>query len=885
MEEYYSALEQEKKFLKNAGGKKYKISNGKLLYNTKTSFTYVFDLEAELYIADDTPITIITHDKVGSKVSGSVLMCESFQIVLTCGTNMGTTIGAAELSVEPWKLLEALQERLKSRLPESRIAKVLVNEGPELSTNKSISLIPQGHEAVLEKAKQDPITVVWGPPGTGKTHTMSEIAIDFLHRGKRILIVSHSNVSVDGVANKIYEMLTAKGDTELLKHGQVLRYGHIRDEKLGHNELVNSFLFTVNQNGDLSRRLDDLEQKKIKLKHMAGQAITEQITKIHGEIKKIRSAIREEEQRYVSSAKIVATTISKVVIDGLFEDKRYDVVMFDEVSMAYVPQVACAATYAKEHFICVGDFMQLPPIAQSEAAKVLCEDIFSYLKINQAGEPYFHPWLVMLNEQRRMHPAISEFAIKYIYKNLLKNHESVYENRKNVVNSYPFYGKAINYVDLTGCHCAATKNDDNSRFNVLSALVSLALAIKAEEENEQVSIITPYAAQTRMVRALIQDYRSYAKTNVRCATVHQFQGSESDVVIFDAVESFPGEKTGYLMGKDKNTIKRLINVAVTRARGKLIVVGNARFWEKAVGDVANTFFRLQKYVIEEGNHVSYKIGAISDLIEGFNLGKDIQFFAGKKDYSDYMITDMENAKEELLISLPNGELDEDIRDRFCKAVIKAKMGSAKVKIKCNEFGKLPDNMKEFSWGTTNAIFPVVAIDNEITWYGAPHANWVFNMHPKGGAQVSYKAVEKITARISGKYTYDMLSSLANLSYVTDENGNKKDLMPKDAGKHAIIDAKTGMGVMGLAAWVRENCKCKQCKNPLRMTRGKSGKIILYCDNCKKTELLNVYDVNHYISINSTRCPKHGCSIEAKVGKYGLYIKCPYGGEYIKLEEI
>lgn len=76
---------------------------------------------------------------------------------------------------------------------------------------------------------------------------------------------------------------------------------------------------------------------------------------------------------------------------------------FNEVSMAYVPQVFMAACAAKQHFICVGGFRQLPPIAQSDHKKQLEEDIFSFLGIvDKLGTIYYHPWLIMLDVQRRM---------------------------------------------------------------------------------------------------------------------------------------------------------------------------------------------------------------------------------------------------------------------------------------------------------------------------------------------------------------------------------------------------------------------------------------------------------------------------------------------------
>ena len=88
--------------------------------------------------------------------------------------------------------------------------------------------------------------------------------------------------------------------------------------------------------------------------------------------------------------------------------------------------------------------------------------------------------------------------------------EGVTDTRRNeIISKKPFCNEPIELIDLFGSYCAADKNSDNSRFNILSAIVSFATAINAEREDEQieVGIITPYAAQTRLVRALILDYR------------------------------------------------------------------------------------------------------------------------------------------------------------------------------------------------------------------------------------------------------------------------------------------------------------------------------------------------------------------------------------------
>ena len=169
---------------------------------------------------------------------------------------------------------------------------------------------------------------------------------------------------------------------------------------------------------------------------------------VEHKIKEIRGEIRKEERKYVERAQVIGTTISRATIDPMFEERQFDLVMFDEVSMAYVPQVIAAAALAKEKFMCVGDFRQLAPISQSPDSRVLQVDIFSYLQIvDGKGNMYWHPWLVMLNEQRRMAPAISVFPSKFIYNRLLKDNAEVINGKKKrdndlVIKSAPLPGDA-----------------------------------------------------------------------------------------------------------------------------------------------------------------------------------------------------------------------------------------------------------------------------------------------------------------------------------------------------------------------------------------------------------------------------------------------------------
>ncbi|MGN1191428.1 MAG: AAA domain-containing protein [Dorea sp.] len=874
LERYCDALKTEKLFLMHEGGRKYKVTNGKLISSVKGIYSYVFDLETELHISDDAPIKISVGGGF-AQTNGSVLMCEDFQIIVQLELNIGDRVGSAVISVEPWKLLEALEERLKYGIGihSSKIAAKILKDGPQLATRRSIDQIPKGQNAVIEKALTEPVCIVWGPPGTGKTHTMSELAIRFLNAGKTVLIVSHSNVSVDGVAKKIDELLRQKGQEASLRAGKILRYGYVRDEELNKNKYVSSFYYAVTKNPSLNKQLDALQAEYDQLKHTKGIG-SPRIIEIRKEISKIRSQIREQECCYVSDASIVATTISKVVIDKLFQEKKYDVVMFDEVSMAYVLQVVCAATFAKEHIICVGDFMQLAPIAQSKAQEILCEDIFTYLGINRYGKPYFHPWLVMLDEQRRMHPKISAFANQYVYNRMLKDHPSTQSSRNEIVAAKPFENQAINLIDLTGCYCAASKNADNSRFNVLSAFISFAAAVKTEPNVQNVSIITPYAAQTRLIRALELDYRQHGNTEIRCATVHQFQGSESDVIFFDAVESYPAKKPGWLMGKDFNSIQRLINVAVTRAKGKLITVANSRFWNNNYAGTQHTFYKLVSYLTDEGNLIRHlEDRSLEELIESLTIKGGPEFFLKAEKYMPLLEKDFKSAKGKIVISLPCGELAPDYQETICDWVEKAKMQGIQVLIKTNEYADLPEKWKKYTWGTDNATFPIIMIDDHITWYGVPQAPWTFR-----DGNTGYRTVCNIVCRVKGEHTAEMIRSLADLEY-RESNGGKSPLLPRPEASGPDPE-----GPAGLASYVAKNMKCPFCKQALMLSRGKSGKTILWCKVCKKTQLLSPDDVNHYMRINHVRCPQHKCEMVAGVGKFGLYIRCN-AGHYVKPEEI
>lgn len=895
IKEYSDALRREIHYLKQGKGKKYKIVNGnKLVKSDKGIYTYLFEMETELHLPDDAPVVVEAAG--GLRAVGSVLSCEDFQILLLLDRDLNDKVSSAYLMVEPWKLLEALDKKMNSLNPNiNKLAIKIMEEGPDLSTDTDIANVPKGQPAVEHKLETDDIVTVWGPPGTGKTYTMAKIANSYIAQGKSVLIVSHSNVSVDGVIKQVVKMLGTDKQS-ILEDGKILRFGYVRDDELSQNPYATSFNYALSKCDSYARQLEHLMAKRDELR-AKNQMKSKEYDEVEHKIKEIRGEIRKEERKYVERAQVIGTTISRATIDPIFEERQFDLVMFDEVSMAYVPQVIAAAALAKEKFMCVGDFRQLAPISQSPDSRVLQVDIFSYLQIvDGKGNMYWHPWLVMLNEQRRMAPAISEFPSKFIYNRLLKDNAEVINGKKKrdndlVIKSAPLPGDALNLIDLAGTYCAADKNTDGSRFNILSAVISFSTAVKAEQNHiKTVGIITPYAAQVRLIRAMLKDYYTKGTTNVSCATVHQFQGSESDVIVFDAVESYPKSAVGYLMGKEPNQVARLINVAITRGKGKVITVANARFWENVFKGTNHIFYKLLQHIKNGKHHViDNHDKTLKPYIESVNPGRMINIFMNEQDAISMFEQDMKKAKWQTVVSLPSGELRETEHQVF-EIFDEADSRGVDIKMKSNDYAKLPEQWKAYYVGTENATFPLIIIDDEVVWYGLPTAKWKFQVDKT----TSMITVVHSMVRIKGKNTVEMIKALTDIeTVVVGQNirklDNKKSKLVTNSFAASSGNSEDNGSILnyGLGAFIEEKEFCPKCKNHMILAKNARGTAYLKCSNkaCKETKYLTVDLMNWYINSHNIKCPKRdGGELKGGLGKYGPYVRCNCG-HFLKPDEI
>lgn len=857
---YRMALSAEISFIRMTGGKHILLQEGKRIGRDNGQFVYLLESEDELNYPEGTPVTIW---KGQSQISGKILNCEAFSVYLISELDLGAEVEMLNISAEACYLLQSVSERLMDlSLEPSEIAQDLICNGLKEIDYRN-SDIAKGQETAVRMSLEQAITFVWGPPGTGKTQTLAKIAWAHIDKGERVLMLSYSNVSVDGA---ILRVTSLKND---VFPGQLVRYGFPKDKRISEHPYLSSYNLAINNYPDLLKRRTQLQAEKKRLEKNDPKLI-----QVEKELNEIRRELRAAESQCVRNAKFVATTVSKAIVDKEIRNGAFDVVIFDEASMATIPQIAYAAKLARKNFVCMGDFRQLPPIVQSSKESPLNADIFQYCGITQAvDQGSNHKWLCLLDTQYRMHPEIADFAGRSIYNGLLKSANGMTEKREKTVMAEPFAGRAMEFVDLSGTMSTCIKSSDDSHANVLSAFVTFSLALKAAQTQE-VGIITPYHAQSRLLHAMVRDVNELEALPhaIKCATVHQFQGSEEDVIVYDAVDCyrlpFPGALIASTAGRYAD---RLFNVAMTRSKGKFICVANGSFMRNKGMSENLMFMQMLK---------SYRATApmIPEIIRpDDDLEKYYFDFVEKENQVDEFIKDLATARREVRIDIPDSPANSDINTtRIAQALAEAQSRGVKVFVRAESKKNLHPTLKYFAVENHYLTDPVTLIDKTVTWFGMPESAACFKIEGRTSAINNRPCI-----RFWGTHTAKILYGLLEMSQVMDQ----AKTVEKDAQGNLITDK--------LSDYVLAHKKCPVCGKPMQLKKSRNQKYFLSCSgypSCKHTEFVETEFVEEYFyhkgNKNGMLCPRCGCSLEAKISRYGIYVQC-CGGKRHKygLDEI
>ena len=294
-------------------------------------------------------------------------------------------------------------------------------------------------------------------------------------------------------------------------------------------------------------------------------------------------AKRRVARRIIEEAQIVATTLTGLSLNPLLRDREWDVVILDEGSMAPPPAVLLAAERASHHLIVVGDPLQLPPVCPFEDQLVrhwLGRDVFSLggYTLEQAAAGTHH--CVLLPYQSRMHHDICDLVRGPVYRGQLKDRHPLAARPTFA----PEPAHAVVLYDTSSSHRSRAQRPHSgwSRYNEYHAELDLHLVQQvlagtptSGRSPAFIGIVTPYTAQRDLLKARLGglDLEPYC----RVGTIHAFQGLEYDVLLFDVVDAPGLPLARFLCGGWESDAMRLLNVAVTRARHKLLIVAHLAF--------------------------------------------------------------------------------------------------------------------------------------------------------------------------------------------------------------------------------------------------------------------------------------------------------------------
>ncbi len=409
-------------------------------------------------------------------------------------------------------------------------------------------------------AAQD-VALVHGPPGTGKTTVLVEIIRQHVARGERVLATAPSNIAVDNILEKLI-------GTGL----RVTRLGHPARtlESLRHGNLAAQI--EDDPAYEEVKELDAYRERMIHRKSRHGRGINqlgyEERQLREREVGKLWRQARDLEaeiaRHIVAGANVVLAThagISKRYVKGDF-----DLVVLDEASQASEPLSWVPLTIARKA-IFAGDANQLPPtIYSKEAAEGgLTVTLFDRLKkILPASSQ------TLLRVQYRMHENIMRFPSQEFYEGKLIADETVAKHLASElagVAPSDLTSRPVTYVDTAGAGFDEVWNDMlESRENKGEAELAVKLLYEllgSGIKPKDVAILTPYTAQAKLLKTLVRE------PGLEIGSVDGFQGREKEAIILSLVRSSEAGQIGFLSDM------RRLNVAITRARRCLIVVGDS----------------------------------------------------------------------------------------------------------------------------------------------------------------------------------------------------------------------------------------------------------------------------------------------------------------------
>ncbi len=409
-------------------------------------------------------------------------------------------------------------------------------------------------KAVNEVLWAKDVAVVHGPPGTGKTTTLVEAIFETLRRESQVLVCAQSNMAVDWISEKLVDR-----GINVLRIGNPTR---VNDKMLS---------FTYERRFEAHPDYPQLWSIRKAIRELRQQR--KHADSWHQKMDRLKSRATELELRIRSSlfgeARVIASTLTGAA-NRVLEGEKYSTLFIDEAAQAL--EAACWIAIRKAgRVILAGDHCQLPPTVKSIMAlkgglgKTLMERIVE-------NKPEV---VTLLKMQYRMNEQIMKFSSEWFYHGMVESAPSV--SHRGILD----YDTPMMWIDTAECDGKEEFVGENfGRINRAEAELTLQTLQqylekigkqRILEESIDVGIISPYRAQVQLLRKelrkreFFRPYRHLLTVN----TVDGFQGQERDIILISLVRSNDGGDIGFLRDL------RRMNVAITRARMKLIILGSS----------------------------------------------------------------------------------------------------------------------------------------------------------------------------------------------------------------------------------------------------------------------------------------------------------------------
>ncbi|MEO1051638.1 MAG: AAA domain-containing protein [Bacteroidota bacterium] len=420
---------------------------------------------------------------------------------------------------------------------------------------QSVHLNSKQNEALTKIFNANDLAIIHGPPGTGKTTSMVHAIKDMVKSEKQVLVCAQSNAAVDLLVEKLDNLGLS-----------VLRLGH--PARLTPEVIENSLDVKISKHPSFKElkevRKKSEELKRIGLKYKRNFGKNERIQR--NMVLREARMLREDADRIeayiteylMNGAQVIACTLTGAN-HYLMRDRLFKTVFIDEASQALEP--ACWIPILKaQKVVMAGDHWQLPPTVKSiKAAKQGLEKTLFEKAINNTDSS------VMLETQYRMHPVIMEFPSQYFYKGKLEAANDIIMRVEQ--ESVPF-----EFVDTAGCGFQEkVKKETLSTYNREEAALLVKHLSQNLPEDKSVGIIAPYKAQIEVLTDLVAEAEAFdnIRENISINTVDAFQGQERDIIYIGLTRSNDKGEIGFLKEY------RRMNVAMTRAKYKLVVIGDS----------------------------------------------------------------------------------------------------------------------------------------------------------------------------------------------------------------------------------------------------------------------------------------------------------------------